>query len=62
MGQVVTVDGSWEISESVSVSRYNMKCDVFGIKEMLYYMITSTKYLELAYFCEQFNLSENCNN
>ena len=61
---VVKVDGSWEISDSFLVTRYNMKyySDVFEINEMLYYTITSTKYLELAYFCEKWSLIENCNN
>ena len=62
MGLVVTVDGSWEISDSFLVTWYNMKCDVFGIKEILYYKITSTKNLELAYLCEKWTLSEKCNN
>ena len=39
-----------------------MKCDVFGIKEMLQYKITSNKNLELAYVCDKWTLSENCNN
>ena len=34
MGLVVTVDGSWEISDSLLVTWYNVKCDVFGKKEM----------------------------
>ena len=62
MGLVVTVDGSWEISDSFLVAWNNMICDVFGIKEMLYYKITSKKNLERAYFCEKWTLSENCNN
>ena len=62
MGLVVTVEGSCEISDSFLVTWYNMKCDVFGIKEMLYYTITSKKNIELAYLCEKWSLSENCNN
>ena len=62
MRLVVTVDGLWEIPDSVLVTWYTRKCDVFGIKEMLYYTITSKKYLALAYFCEKLTLSENCNN
>ena len=43
MGLFVTVDGSWEISDSFFfiVTWCDMKCDVFGIKEMLYYTIMS---------------------
>ena len=62
MGLVVTVEGSWEISDSFLVTWYNMKFTYFGIKEMLYYTITTNKYLELAYFCEKLSLIENCNN
>ena len=64
MGQVVTVDGSWEIPDSFLVTWHGilMKCDVFGIKEMLHYKITSKKNLELAYLCENWTFSENCNN
>ena len=62
MGLVVTVEGSWEISDSFLVTWCNMKCDVFGVKEMLYYTITCKKNLELAYFREKLSLSENCNN
>ena len=62
MGLVVTVEGSWEISDSFLVTWCNMKCDVFVVKEMLYYTITSKKNLELAYFREKLSLSENCNN
>ena len=51
MGLVVTLDGSWEISDSFLVTWYNMKCDVFGINDMLYYTISSQRYLELPYFC-----------
>ena len=32
MGLVVTVEGSWEISDSLLVTWCNMKCDVFGGK------------------------------
>ena len=58
MGIVVTVDGSWEMSDSFLVTWHNMICDVFGIKDMLYYTIMSNKYLELAYFGEKWTLSE----
>ena len=33
MGLVVTVDGSWEISDRFLVIWYNMKCDVFGVRD-----------------------------
>ena len=62
MGLVVTVEGSWEISDSFLVTWCNMKCDVFGIKDMLRYKITSKENLELAYLCEKWTLSENCIN
>ena len=48
--QVVTVDGSLEISDSFLVTWSNMKCDVFGIKEMLHYNITSKKISSLHNF------------
>ena len=50
MGLVVTVDGSWEISDSFLVAWSNMICDVVWIKEMLYYKITSKTNLELYVF------------
>ena len=49
MRLVVAVDGSWEISDRFLVTRHKMKCDVFEIKEILYYTITSTKNIELVY-------------
>ena len=61
MGLVVTVDGSCEIPDSFLVHGIITKCDVFGIKEMLYYKITSKKKKKVAYFCEKLTLSENCN-
>ena len=64
MGQVVTVEGSWEICDAIApkVAWHKMKCVIPVIKETLYYTITSKKNLGLAYFCEKVTLSKNCNN
>ena len=62
MGLVVTVEGSWEISDSLLVIWCNMKCDVFWDKRDVILHVTSKKNLELAYFCEKWSLSEKCNN
>ena len=62
MGLVVTVEGSWEISDSLLVTWCSMKCDVFGGKRDVILHDHVQKYLEPAYFREKWSLCENCNN
>ena len=62
MGLVVTVEGSWEISDSFLVTWCNMKCDVFWDKRDVILHDHFQQNLEFAYFCEKWSLSENCNN
>ena len=62
MGLVVTVEGSWEISDSFLVTWCNMKCHVFWDKRDVILHDHVNKLSRVAYFCEKWSLSENCNN
>ena len=62
MGLVVTVDGSWEIPDSFLVIWYNN--EMRRIWDTRYVILQDhvNKYIELAYFCEKWTVSEHCNN
>ena len=62
MGQVVTVDGSWEIPDSFLVTLYNNEMRRIWDKRDVTLQDHVYKNLELANFCEKLTLSENCNN
>ena len=61
-GKLLQSRGRGRFAIAPKVTRHNMKCVVPVIKDTLYYMMTSKKNLELAYFCEKVTLSENYDN
>ena len=64
MGLVVTVDGSWEISDSFLVTSWynNEMRRIWDKRDVIFTRSHLKKHLELAYVCEKWTLSENCNN
>ena len=59
MELVVTVDDSWEISDSFLVTWWNMKCDIFYVERDVISHDHVQKNLKIAYFFEKWTLSEN---
>ena len=62
MGLVVTVEGSWEIPDSFLVTWYNNEMRRIWDKRDVTLQDHVKKNIALAYFCEKWTLSENCNN
>ncbi len=62
MGLVVTVDGSWEMSDSFLVTWYNYVMRRIWDKRDVILHDHVQKNPELSYFCEKLTLSENYNN
>ena len=60
MGLVVTVDGSWEISDSFLLTSYEIR-GILDKRDVILHDNVQTN-PEIAYLFEKWNLIENCNN